>query len=110
MKTGRAPRRTNALAVETKVNDGKNHLVAGLDIEQQRGHLEGVRAGSGQQDAGSASGRLQQLLAQLGEVAVARNLAALDRLADVVELLAEQRGLVERDLDFRHADDTNAGR
>ena len=41
-KTGRAPRRTNAFAVETKVNDGMITSSPGAEVEEQGGHLEGV--------------------------------------------------------------------
>ena len=66
-KTGRAPRSTKALTVETNVNDGHDHLVARADVEQQRGHLQGVGAGGRQQDLRHAERVLEQRVALLGE-------------------------------------------
>ena len=47
--TGRAPRSTKALTVDTKVNAGQITSSPGADVEQQRRHLERVRARRGQQ-------------------------------------------------------------
>ena len=88
--TGLAPRSTNAFAVETNVNDGHDHLVARLDVEQQRRHLERVRARRRQQRALRAELGLEQLLASPRERAVARDVAVRDRLADEVELVAQR--------------------
>ena len=76
----------------------QHDFIARLDVEQQGGHLERVGARGGQQNAGGADGSLQGFLAQLGEVPVARNLAEFDGLADVIELLADQRGFVKGNL------------
>ena len=48
-KTGSRAAQHERVAVETNVNDGHDHLVAGLDVEQQRRHLERVRARRRQQ-------------------------------------------------------------
>ena len=50
-KTGRAPTRRIALAVETKVNEGQITSCAGPDAERQQRQLQRVRAGGGEQHA-----------------------------------------------------------
>ena len=95
--TGLAPRRTNALTVETKVNDGHDHLVARPQVEQQRRHLERVRARRGEQRLRRAGNLLE----------AARDSALVngpspeivpcgDRRAHVVELAPGDGGAVER--------------
>jgi len=50
---------------------GQNHLVAGLEIAQERGHLEGGRARRREQDAVDAQPLFQQSAAGLREATVA---------------------------------------
>ena len=100
--TGVAPRSTKALAVETKVNDGHDDLVAGPDVEQQRRHLEGVRARGGQQRPGHAEQPLELLVAPPGERAVAGEVATPDGGRDPLELVTRERRPVERDAHRRH--------
>ena len=48
-KTGRAPRSTKALAVETKVRSGQDHLIARTNLEEERRHFQRMRTGRGEE-------------------------------------------------------------
>jgi len=74
----------------------KDDLVAGLDVEQQRGHLERVRAGSGDERARNAEDGFEQLLGFAGEGFVAGDLAGGERLVDVVVFVSDDGRVVER--------------
>ena len=71
-KTGRAPRSTKALAVETKVKDGTMNSSPGSTSEEERGHLQRMGAG-GDQEGGLAECPLEKGLAALAERAPARH-------------------------------------
>ena len=70
-------------------------FVAGLEIEQQRRHLERRRARLRQQHTRRADAALEPGLALLREASVAGQLARGDGFLDVRELLAGQVGSIE---------------
>ncbi len=76
---------------------GHDHFTLGVATGQEPAHLERVRAVRRQQDLARAQRLLEQLVTGLREVAVARDVPALDRLGDVALLVAGEGGLVERD-------------
>ena len=78
--TGRAPRRTKALTVETKVKDGTITSSPGCDVEQERRHLQRVGARGRQQRRRDAELLAQELAAAARELAVAGDVAARERL------------------------------
>jgi hypothetical protein len=78
-----------------------DHLVAGLQVQQQRGHLQRMGAGRGDQRARDAERVSQQCLAALRERLIAGNLPDRHRLRDVLELAAGQRGAVEGNAQVR---------
>ena len=80
-----------------------DHLVAGPEVEEERGHLEGRRAGGREQHLAGPEQLLEQAAALLGEDAVAGDPARVDRLLDVAELVSGQAGTVERDAVAGHA-------
>ncbi len=59
-------------------------------IKEQGGHLKGMRAGGGQQHPGDTQLIFQESMALLGVIPVARNVAALDGVLDVLVLLASE--------------------
>lgn len=74
-------------------------LVARLQVEQQRAHLQRVGARGGEHDARPAAEQaLEKSLALPAILAVADDLPRLDGGTDVVDLVASQRGAVEGNL------------
>ena len=76
---------------------GDDHLVAGSNARQDRRHLERVRARGRQQALAEAVTPFEKRLTALGELAVARDLSALDSLTDVLRLLSRHMRPVEVD-------------
>ena len=74
-----------------------DHLVAGSHAAEDRRHLEGRRAGVGEERLPGADPLLEPGAAALGERAIAREMAVRVGLGDVVELPAGHERLVERD-------------
>ena len=97
-KTGTPRRSTTALAVEGKVYDGHDHLVARLEVDQNGGEFQRRGARVGQQRCAAADFRFEPALAAIGESAVARQLAERDGLPDILEFAACNDRTVERDL------------
>jgi hypothetical protein len=79
----------------------EDDLVAGLYIQQERRHFQRVRAGGGQQDFLRPNELFKRGTAAPGKVAVARDVAAVDSRAHILELIAKERGFVEGD--FAHS-------
>jgi hypothetical protein len=88
---------------------GHDHLIARLDVQQQRGHLQRRRAGMGEQGLGAAGLALQPGVALLGEGAVARQRPVEVGPGDVEQLLARHVRLVERNLSFHRRPHCAAG-
>ncbi len=82
---------------------GQDDFVAGLDIEQQGAHFQGVRAGTGQEGARGVQLFLQKLVTQAGKMPIAGNLSLLHGLRHVVEFFANQAGFVEGDMVHRRS-------
>ena len=72
-------------------------FVAGLEIDEQRRHLERGRARMCQEHLGGADAPLEPGLALLREAPVSGELAGGHSLLDVRELRAGQVGTIERD-------------
>src|SRR5207244_5897079 len=75
---------------------GQHELVPRTYVEQQRRHLQGVGARRGQEAFADPKLALEQRLALRAEPAVPHDVAALDRLAHVRELVADRCLPVER--------------
>ena len=73
-----------------------DHLVAGLDLEQERRHFQRMGAGGGQQRLGSAGFLLDPLVAVLGKLTVAADLLRLNSLLDVIHFGSQKRGYIKR--------------
>jgi hypothetical protein len=95
--TGVAPRSANALAHDTKVNDGMMTSSPGCEVEQHRTHLERVGARRGQEHVGCAGDAASSAEASRGVVAVAGQVTALDGVGDEGRLVAGGERAVERD-------------
>ena len=95
-KTGRAPTRRTALALETKVNEGQMTSWPGPMPEGQQRELERVRARGRQQDAGGAEQRGEARLDAAADGAVARGVAG-ERLPHRLLLPRVEPGPGERD-------------
>ena len=102
-KTGRAPRWTKALAVETKVKAGTITSSPGREIEERAGHLQGMRAGGCDERAPNAERFLEKLVALPGKKLVARDLAHADRLENVFQFASFERRTIEGEVQFAHA-------
>ena len=76
---------------------GHDDLVAGRDAQEQRRHLEGVRAGGRQERGGHAQRLREEGVAGAGELAVAGEMAARDGPAHVLLFPPRQAGPVEGD-------------
>ena len=74
----------------------QDDLVTGLDIQQQRCHLQRVGAGGGEQRFGGAGFFLQPGVTFLGEGAVAADLMIIDSLSQKVGFGAQKRRHIER--------------
>ena len=98
--TGVAPRSTTALAVETKVKDGRITSSPG-----PRSHSSAANSSAAVQEVVSryaprAEALLHQLLRTPGERAIAAGMTAGNGLADVDKLGADDARLVEWDVDL----------
>jgi hypothetical protein len=80
----------------------QDHLVAGAEVAEHGGHLQGGGAGRRQQHPADAETLLQQPAPLLREVAVAGDVAVGDRLGDVEQFLADDERLLERDGEWLH--------
>ena len=96
-KTGVAPRSANAVAVDENVNDGM------ITSSPARSPASSAAISSAAVHDGVSSARIapvrssSQSHSTCAEAAVARELQAVDRLADVLELGARRERPVERD-------------
>ena len=82
-------------------NEGEgrhDHLVPGLEVAQDRRHLQRGGAGMREQRAFRAEVLLEPLVALAGEAAVPRQMPVAHRGGDVLQLGADGERLVERDL------------
>ena len=79
----------------------QDHLVARPEVAEHRGHLQGRRARRGHQHLADPEPLLQQPGATPGELAVAGDLAVRIACGDVIQLLAQDERLVERDRGIR---------
>ncbi len=81
-----------------------DHLIAGLNVQQEGGHLQRMGARGGQQDAGGAQDRAQQVVTLLGEGAVAGGMLIANGLFEVLQFRAVQIRHVEGDHHRFHLD------
>ncbi len=95
--TGVAPRSTNALIVETNVNDGTITSSPGCRSEQQSGHLERMRARCREQRLPAAGDLLEEGMTPFREGTVAGDVPVRHGLGHVLELTTCQARLVEAD-------------
>ena len=72
-----------------------DHLISGTDPRQDRRHLQSVRTRRRQQALLESVALLEERLATMRELAIARNLPAFYGLTDVLRLLARHVGSVE---------------
>ena len=76
----------------------KDHLIAGLHIQQQGRHLQGVRARGRQQHLWRAQHFLEERMAQLGEAAIPADMHLIDGLLNVSEFRAGLTKPAERNV------------
>ena len=74
----------------------QNHLVAGLDIKQQRRHFERVRAGRGEQRLGGAGFFFQPLMAPLGKGTIATDFMVMDSFLNKLGFRSQIRRDIKR--------------
>ena len=87
-----------------KGEGGENNFVTGLAFDQQGRHLQGMRAGGGDEGFGDTQLGFEQLTALAGEGAITGDVPAGDRLGDVGHLQAGRGGFVEGDVNVGHRD------
>jgi hypothetical protein len=73
-----------------------DHFVAGGELQEQRSHLQRVRARSCQQRFMDIQCLLEEVMALLGDRSVSGQLAGLDRPLDLSELRPERERSAER--------------
>ena len=78
----------------------QDDFVAGLHIEENGGHLEGVRAGGGQEGTRNVEALLEPALAAFRERPVAGDMTLLNGVFDIGKLVALETWTVEGNLWF----------
>jgi hypothetical protein len=68
-----------------------------LDIQDNRGHLQGIGTGAGQEALVKTVALLKKLLASLGKFTITRDFAQVHRLLNVFQFVAGEVGFVEGD-------------
>ena len=80
-------------------------LVAGLDVQEQGRHLQGMGAGGSQQGLGHPQDLFQQGMAAPGKGAIPGNMSAPEGLVEVLNFIPDESVLVEGDCIFCHQAD-----
>ena len=77
---------------------GNDHLIAGLEVGEQPGHLERGRARGRNQSPVTAQSTLQRIGTSARELAIPRKLSAGQGIVDICVLIAGELRAVEWDL------------